>query len=159
MNLLPLIAPFDGLVTHCDMVEGDVVGSDKPVFVVADVRRVWIMLNVRQEDAARLAVGQTIFFRPDGANLEAAGRLAVAFAAGVDDSTGGQPRFFPMAVATSIGAEVQRPLGTAVIGGVVSSTLMTLLVLPVLYDIFGQSKTVPRPNLERPAGALSGSGA
>lgn len=75
-NLLPLIAPFDGVVTHCDMVEGEVVASDKPVFVVADVRRVWVILDVRQEDAGRLAVGQLISFRPDGASLEAAGRLS-----------------------------------------------------------------------------------
>jgi cobalt-zinc-cadmium resistance protein CzcA len=41
--------------------------------------------------------------------------------------------FVPMALATSIGAEVQRPLATVVIGGVLSSTALTLLVLPVLY--------------------------
>jgi len=43
--------------------------------------------------------------------------------------------FLPMALNTGIGAEVQRPLATVVIGGVVSSTLLTLLVLPVLYDL------------------------
>jgi cobalt-zinc-cadmium resistance protein CzcA len=43
--------------------------------------------------------------------------------------------FVPMALNTGIGAEVQRPLATVVIGGVVSSTLLTLLVLPVLYAI------------------------
>jgi cobalt-zinc-cadmium resistance protein CzcA len=41
-----------------------------------------------------------------------------------------------MALATSIGAEVQRPLATVVIGGVISSTTLTLLVLPVLYRLF-----------------------
>jgi cobalt-zinc-cadmium resistance protein CzcA len=45
--------------------------------------------------------------------------------------------FVPMALNTGIGAEVQRPLATVVIGGVVSSTLLTLLVLPVLYAVFG----------------------
>jgi cobalt-zinc-cadmium resistance protein CzcA len=44
--------------------------------------------------------------------------------------------FIPMALATSIGAEVQRPLATVVIGGVISSTALTLLVLPVLYRLF-----------------------
>jgi len=48
--------------------------------------------------------------------------------------------FVPMALNTGIGAEVQRPLATVVIGGVVSSTLLTLLILPVLYAVFGQSK-------------------
>ena len=47
--------------------------------------------------------------------------------------------FLPMALATSMGAEVQRPLATVVIGGVLSSTAMTLLVLPVLYEMFGRS--------------------
>ncbi len=41
--------------------------------------------------------------------------------------------FVPMALATSTGAEVQRPLATVVIGGILSSTVLTLLVLPVLY--------------------------
>jgi cobalt-zinc-cadmium resistance protein CzcA len=41
--------------------------------------------------------------------------------------------FVPMAVNTGIGAEVQRPLATVVIGGLVSSTLLTLFVLPTLY--------------------------
>ena len=42
--------------------------------------------------------------------------------------------FMPMALSTSAGAEVQRPLATVVIGGLVSATLLTLLVLPVLYE-------------------------
>jgi Putative silver efflux pump len=44
--------------------------------------------------------------------------------------------FLPMAMATGTGAEVQRPLATVVIGGIVSSTALTLLALPVLYRIF-----------------------
>ncbi len=42
--------------------------------------------------------------------------------------------FVPMAIATGTGAEVQRPLATVVIGGVLSSTMLTLLVLPLLYQ-------------------------
>jgi cobalt-zinc-cadmium resistance protein CzcA len=45
--------------------------------------------------------------------------------------------FVPMALSTGVGAEVQRPLATVVIGGVISSTMLTLLVLPVLYHFFG----------------------
>jgi cobalt-zinc-cadmium resistance protein CzcA len=44
--------------------------------------------------------------------------------------------FIPMALAHGTGAEVQRPLATVVIGGIVSSTILTLLVLPLLYCIF-----------------------
>ena len=45
--------------------------------------------------------------------------------------------FVPMAMATGTGAEVQRPLATVVIGGMITSTIATLLVLPVLYAVFG----------------------
>jgi cobalt-zinc-cadmium resistance protein CzcA len=44
--------------------------------------------------------------------------------------------FLPMAIATSLGAEVQRPLATVIIGGIVSSTFLTLIVLPVCYSYF-----------------------
>jgi cobalt-zinc-cadmium resistance protein CzcA len=44
--------------------------------------------------------------------------------------------FVPMAVATSMGAEVQRPLATVVIGGLITSTILTLLVLPTIYRWF-----------------------
>lgn len=46
--------------------------------------------------------------------------------------------FVPMALATGTGAEVQRPLATVVIGGIISSTCLTLLVLPGLYYLFHQ---------------------
>jgi heavy metal efflux system protein len=42
--------------------------------------------------------------------------------------------FIPMALSTSTGAEVQRPLASVVIGGLFTSTLLTLLLLPVLYE-------------------------
>jgi cobalt-zinc-cadmium resistance protein CzcA len=48
--------------------------------------------------------------------------------------------FVPMAIATGTGAEVQRPLATVVIGGIISSTLLTLLVLPALYRMFHGEK-------------------
>lgn len=44
--------------------------------------------------------------------------------------------FIPMALATSAGAEVQRPLATVVVGGLITSTLLTLLILPTLYGWF-----------------------
>jgi cobalt-zinc-cadmium resistance protein CzcA len=47
--------------------------------------------------------------------------------------------FLPMAVSTNAGAEVQRPLATVVIGGLVSATLLTMVVLPVLYTLFNRS--------------------
>ncbi len=49
--------------------------------------------------------------------------------------------FIPMAIAIGTGAEVQRPLATVVIGGILSSTLLTLLVLPLLYHLSYSKKT------------------
>jgi len=45
--------------------------------------------------------------------------------------------FLPMALATGTGAEVQKPIATVVIGGLISATLLTLLVLPALYTLVG----------------------
>jgi cobalt-zinc-cadmium resistance protein CzcA len=59
--------------------------------------------------------------------------------------------FIPMALSTSAGAEVQRPLATVVIGGILSSTFLTLLLLPVLYDwVEGRDRAseIPRQSEE-----------
>lgn len=59
--------------------------------------------------------------------------------------------FVPMALNVGIGAEVQRPLATVVIGGIISSTLLTLLILPALYRIVhGGSKTDSRQTPDVP---------
>ncbi|MCE4226286.1 CusA/CzcA family heavy metal efflux RND transporter [Methylobacterium sp. C25] len=57
--------------------------------------------------------------------------------------------FVPMAIATETGAEIQRPLATVVIGGLISATLLTLVVLPALYARFG--KIAPAKASVRPA--------
>lgn len=48
--------------------------------------------------------------------------------------------FLPMAISSGAGAEVQRPLATVVIGGLITSTLLTLIVLPVIYSLFNKEK-------------------
>jgi cobalt-zinc-cadmium resistance protein CzcA len=57
--------------------------------------------------------------------------------------------FIPMALSTGTGAEVQRPIATVVIGGLISATLLTLFVLPALYALFGSDRThdvqLPQP--------------
>ena len=71
--------------------------------------------------------------------------------------------FVPMAIATGAGAEVQRPLATVVIGGIISSTILTLLVLPALYVLFrredlenGESKSqATEPKSPATEGAVS----
>ena len=52
--------------------------------------------------------------------------------------------FVPMALNTGVGAEVQRPLATVVIGGVLADNVLTLMVLPALYVLFGR-RAASRP--------------
>jgi AcrB/AcrD/AcrF family len=54
--------------------------------------------------------------------------------------------FVPMALATGTGAEVQKPLATVVIGGLLSATLLTLLVLPALYSYFASREEQAKPD-------------
>lgn len=50
--------------------------------------------------------------------------------------------FIPMMISHGVGAEVQRPLATVVVGGIITSTLLTLIVLPVLYTRFGKPNAI-----------------
>ena len=58
-------------------------------------------------------------------------------------ATVGSLGFLPMAIAYGAGAEVQRPLATVVVGGLVTSTLLTLFVVPVLYRWFESGRELP----------------
>lgn len=73
-------------------------------------------------------------------------RRADALAHGAHDRTGRGARVRTMAFNTGIGSEVQRPLATVVIGGIISSTLLTLVVLPALYELFGAKSVAERKN-------------
>jgi cobalt-zinc-cadmium resistance protein CzcA len=66
--------------------------------------------------------------------------------------------FLPMALAQSAGAEVQRPLATVVIGGLISATLLTLLVLPVLYALSERGGPAGNEELRMRNEELSGNG-
>lgn len=71
---------------------------------------------------------------PDATREAAETRLRAVLMTGLTDIIG----FVPMALSLGVGAEVQRPLATVVIGGVATSMLATLVVLPVLYQAFGR---------------------
>ena len=62
--------------------------------------------------------------------------------------------FIPMAIATTPGAEIQRPLATVVIGGIITSTLLTTLVLPAVYPWFARETRGPLARLLMPVGLL-----
>jgi len=92
------------------------------LFGVAVLNGVVLLSYINQLRVAGRAVGDAV---REGAEVRFRPVLMTALVASVG--------FIPMAVSTSAGAEVQRPLATVVIGGLVSSTLLTLLVLPTVY--------------------------
>jgi len=75
-NLLPLCAPFDGIVIGRDAVIGEVIDPTEPIFEVADVSTMWVVLNISKEDAGRVALGQRVKFRPDGSTDDYESRVA-----------------------------------------------------------------------------------
>lgn len=74
-NLIPIRAPLAGVILSADTVAGEVVEPGRPLFVVADSRRVWVTLHVRAGDAGRVAVGQVARFRTDGSADEFGGTV------------------------------------------------------------------------------------
>jgi cobalt-zinc-cadmium efflux system membrane fusion protein len=74
-NLLPVTAPFEGVVVARDFVAGEVIDSRKVLFVVVDVRQMWLTLDLRMEDMKSVRLGQKVRFRPDGGGEEAQGTL------------------------------------------------------------------------------------
>jgi cobalt-zinc-cadmium efflux system membrane fusion protein len=76
-NLLPVTAPLDGVVISREAVAGEIVDPARPLFVVADLSRMWVLLDVRQEDVGLVQAGQAVSFRPDGSAGDAvSGRVS-----------------------------------------------------------------------------------
>lgn len=75
-NLLPVVAPLDGVVLTADVTAGEVAEAGRVLFVVVDPSRVWVTLHVGAGDAQRVGVSRPARFRPDGTADEAAGRVA-----------------------------------------------------------------------------------
>ena len=85
-NLVPIKAPFDGVVIARKGVKDEWVDPSKTLFTVADTRQMWLTLHVRLEDTKYLALGQLVRFRPDGSKEEAAGKVSWISTA-VDEKT------------------------------------------------------------------------
>jgi cobalt-zinc-cadmium efflux system membrane fusion protein len=85
-NLLPVVAPQDGLVATRNVVAGEVVGTDKVLMLVVDPARMWLTLDVGQADAALVKLGQEVRFRPT-AGREGAGGRVVWMSTEVNDRT------------------------------------------------------------------------
>ena len=94
------------------------------LFGVAVLNGVVLVSYINQLRAAGRSLGDAV---REGASIRLRPVLMTALVASVG--------FIPMAVATSAGSEVQRPLASVVIGGLVSATILTLLVLPTVYTL------------------------
>ncbi len=92
------------------------------LFGIAVLNGVVLVSHIRQLESEGVPTHEAVI---QGAHDRVRPVLMTALVAGLG--------FLPMALATSMGAEVQRPLATVVIGGLVTSTLLTLLVVPSLY--------------------------
>ena len=86
-NLMPITAPFDGVVVSRDTAVGEEASPRRPLFAVADLRKVWVTCEVRLEDVGLLAPGQEIVVRPDGADADAPPGTVVWVGAEADEKT------------------------------------------------------------------------
>ncbi|HWG44835.1 MAG TPA: efflux RND transporter periplasmic adaptor subunit [Gemmataceae bacterium] len=86
-NLLPMIAPFDGVVVKRDIVIGEMVNTTTPQFVLADLSHLWIMLHVRQEDIRKLKEGQEVRFHLNGSNEDAPPATITRISPEMDEKT------------------------------------------------------------------------
>ncbi|MDR3181650.1 MAG: efflux RND transporter periplasmic adaptor subunit [Planctomycetaceae bacterium] len=85
-NLLPIIAPFDGVVAASDIVLGTLADTTKTLITVCDPQQLWMMLNIRQEDAPYVHVGQQVHFTSDNGSQKASGTISWV-APSVDEKT------------------------------------------------------------------------
>ncbi len=87
-NLFPIRSPLDGVIIERHVVPGEVVDTSELLFAVADLSQMWLTLNVREDDAKYVSLGQTVLFRPNTSAHEAEIRGAVAWiSTSADDQT------------------------------------------------------------------------
>ena len=74
-SLIPITAPLDGVVIRRDLILGEQAGPGQTAFVVADTSKLWLLMDVRQEDIDHLAVRQPVTFRSTATGQIASGEL------------------------------------------------------------------------------------
>lgn len=75
-NLIPIRASYDGLLVASEVVAGEVVDTTSTLFTVSDPRRMWLILNVRQEDAKYVRRGLPVRFNSDNSDQSVTGQVA-----------------------------------------------------------------------------------
>ncbi|HZZ28559.1 MAG TPA: efflux RND transporter periplasmic adaptor subunit [Pirellulales bacterium] len=86
-NLFPLRSPLDGVVVDCKVVPGESVDTTATIFGVADLTRMWLMLDVRQEDAGRISFGQPVLFQASDAKSQPVAGNVAWISTEADDKT------------------------------------------------------------------------
>lgn len=75
-NLIPVRAPYDGVLIASEVVAGEVVDTSKSLFTVSDPTRMWLLLNVRQEDAKYVRRGLPVKFQSDNGDQVVTGQVS-----------------------------------------------------------------------------------
>ncbi len=86
-NLFPLRSPLDGVVVDCKIVPGEAVNTTATIFGVADLTRMWLMLDVRTEDASHIALGQPVLFQASDTKGEQVQGAVAWISTETDDKT------------------------------------------------------------------------
>ena len=75
-NLVPIISPHDGVLVSSEAVVGTVVEASRPLMTVSDPAKLWLVVNVRQEDAKYIRINLPVRFRSDGGDQQAEGTIS-----------------------------------------------------------------------------------
>jgi cobalt-zinc-cadmium efflux system membrane fusion protein len=86
-NLIPIVAPFDGVLVSRNLVVGEMVEPARTLFEIADTRRMWVRMDLPQAEAHRIALGQEAIFRPDDARDEVVTGEVTWISTAVDEMT------------------------------------------------------------------------
>jgi membrane fusion protein, heavy metal efflux system len=86
-NLFPLRSPLDGIVVDCKIVPGEAVDSTATIFSVADLTHMWLVLDVRQEDAGHISLGQPVLFQASDTKGEQVKGTVAWISTETDDKT------------------------------------------------------------------------
>ena len=150
-NLLPLRAPFAGTIIGREAALGEIVEASRPIFEVADVSNMWVLLSVSKEDAGRVALGQPVRFHPDGAAGEVESRIAW-ISTEVNDAT----RTLEVRAEVAAGGSVPLRANTFGSGRIEISRVGNAVVVPkqsvqwdgsrwVIFEPAGDAAFRPRP--------------
>ncbi|MGV3605991.1 MAG: efflux RND transporter periplasmic adaptor subunit [Planctomycetaceae bacterium] len=74
-NLIPLFAPFDGVLIGHEICMGEAVSVDAPFLEMADIRQMWVMMEIRKEFTGQIQIGQPVRFDADGIAGSVAGKI------------------------------------------------------------------------------------